>query len=74
MMARQFIRAKIVELLPDVWSVVATYSYYNLYEFTESHIATTRNGAMLWLLEQRCEGRLSVVDIHGVNVDYTTAS
>ena len=71
MLARQFVRAKIVELLPDVWSTVITYSYYNLYTFTESNISTTKNGAMLWLLEARCEGRLGVVDINGVNVDYT---
>lgn len=74
MLHRQFIQASIVETLKDVWAVTVVYSYYGLYNFTESQITSSRNDAMLWLLKQRCENRLSVVDVSGVNIDITKES
>lgn len=68
-LARRFVKSEVKELLPNVWSVIITYSYYSMYDFTESHICNTLESALRWLLVQRCgSDRLRVVDAHGVNV------
>jgi hypothetical protein len=71
MLDRQFVSAVVIEKMPGVWSVTITYSYYGLYTFVESNISSSSSEALMWLLKQRCEGRLAVVNVDGVNVDYS---
>ena len=70
MLAKQFVKAEIKELLPNCWSVIITYSYYGMYEYVESHVCNTLESALRWLLVQRCgSDRLRVVNAQGVNVN-----
>ena len=69
-LARQFKKCEIKELLPNVWSVIITFSYYGMYDFVESHISNTLESALRWLLIQRCGAdRLRVINAQGLNVN-----
>ena len=70
---RQFLKATITELLPDVWHAKLYYSYYGLYVYTESQTFNTIIKAVRYLALQRCgHDRLYIVNDQGMNIDILT--
>ena len=66
---RRFVRASITEILTNVWILTVTYSYYGLYDFTESHTLDSLDAAKDRLLYIRTDSdRLRITDVNQLNI------
>ena len=66
---RRFVKAEISEIIQNCWVLTVTYSYYNIYNFTESHTLGSLNEAKDTLLRLRCsEDRLRITDHNQLNI------
>ena len=55
--ARMFVSCH-VKKLGAVYSVTMCYSWYGVYNFTETELFESKSDAEAWILLQRCEGRI----------------
>ena len=63
---KRFIKAEITTYNPDTHKLVITYSFYNLYTYTETFIYKTQNECLLKLAVERCKsGIIQIRDING---------
>ena len=67
-LARQFVKAEILEVVSGTFKLEITYGYYGLFTFTESFIYNTLNEAVNKLAVERCNGHLRITDHSGMNV------
>ena len=66
---RRFLKADIQEVIPQAWILTITYSYYGLYDFSESFTLGSLNLAKDTLLRIRCSGdRLRITDHTNLNI------
>jgi hypothetical protein len=66
---RRFVRARIVETAANVWVVEVVFSYYGMYEFTETKVLSSMNLAIQHLLKVRCGDRLVITNVAKTNID-----
>lgn len=68
---KKFVSAKIEQVNADnngtAWVLIITYSYYGLYEFTDTVVSPTLAAAKDALISIRCPV-LKIIDIKGVNI------
>ena len=67
-LGQRFVSADIKEVRSNVWLTTITFSYYGLYDFTESNISNSLIDAVRWLANERCGGSLQVVNVQNVVV------